>query len=194
MQFWYLTSNFLLAERPKRFIIKWFYKTKPFKFQYWAECTVTSDKLTMTKDRSIFGLGYMGCALIKLWPLTSKSRVPFVWNDGHAAADQHESTSWSAHDVYHATRGDAQDAQDAPQNGHAQFGDDDGKAKWLCPVTAQIAVFDSEVRTFKPPLVHNEFLADDKMANISLDVHTFIAQKSRLQSSLDYTFLSSTEQ
>ena len=37
------------------------------------------------------------------------------------------------------------------------------------------------------------FLADDKMANISLDVHTFIAQnvtKYRFQSSLDYTFLS----
>ena len=37
------------------------------------------------------------------------------------------------------------------------------------------------------------FLADDKMANISLDVHTFIAQnlpKYRFQSSLAYTFLS----
>ena len=37
------------------------------------------------------------------------------------------------------------------------------------------------------------FLADDKMANISLDVRTFIAQnlpKYHFQSSLDYTFLS----
>ena len=36
-------------------------------------------------------------------------------------------------------------------------------------------------------------IADDKMANISLDVHTFIAEnlpKYRLQYSLDYTFLS----
>ena len=39
-------------------------------------------------------------------------------------------------------------------------------------------------------------LADDKMANISLDVHTFIAQnlpKGNFQSSLDYTFLSLSE-
>ena len=37
------------------------------------------------------------------------------------------------------------------------------------------------------------FLADDKMANISLDVHTFVAQnipKYHFQSSLDYTSLS----
>ena len=37
------------------------------------------------------------------------------------------------------------------------------------------------------------FLADDKMANISLDVHTFIAQnlpKYHFKSSLDYTSLS----
>ena len=37
------------------------------------------------------------------------------------------------------------------------------------------------------------FLADDKMANISLDLHTFIAQnlpKYIFQSSPDYTFLS----
>ena len=37
------------------------------------------------------------------------------------------------------------------------------------------------------------FSADDKMANITLDVHTFIAQnlpKYRFQSSLDYTFIS----
>ena len=36
------------------------------------------------------------------------------------------------------------------------------------------------------------FLADDKMANILLDVHTFIAHnlpKYHFQSSLDYTFL-----
>ena len=39
-------------------------------------------------------------------------------------------------------------------------------------------------------------LADDKMANISPDLHTFIAQnllKYRFQSSLDYTFLSLSE-
>ena len=39
------------------------------------------------------------------------------------------------------------------------------------------------------------FLADNKMANISLDVHTFIAQnlpKYHFQSSLYYTFLSLT--
>ena len=39
-------------------------------------------------------------------------------------------------------------------------------------------------------------LADDKMANSSLDVRTFIAQnllKYRFQSSLDYTFLSLSE-
>ena len=39
------------------------------------------------------------------------------------------------------------------------------------------------------------FLADDKMANISLDVHTFITQnrpKYRFESSLDHTFLSSS--
>ena len=38
-------------------------------------------------------------------------------------------------------------------------------------------------------------LADDKMANISLDVHTFIAQKLkkyRFQSSVDYSTLSLT--
>ena len=37
------------------------------------------------------------------------------------------------------------------------------------------------------------FLADNKTVNVSLDVQTFIAQnlpKYRLQSSLDYTFLS----
>ena len=50
-------------------------------------------------------------------------------------------------------------------------------------------------QTIQPPLVHNVIdivrliLADD-MANISLDVHTFIAQnlsKYRFQSSIDYT-------
>ena len=43
------------------------------------------------------------------------------------------------------------------------------------------------------PLVKACVLADDKMTNISLDVHTLIApnlQKYRFQSSLDYTFLS----
>ena len=54
-----------------------------------------------------------------------------------------------------------------------------------------------ECRT-QTPLVHNVyklvvFLADDKMANTSLDLHTFITQnlpKYIFQSSLDYTFLS----
>ena len=43
--------------------------------------------------------------------------------------------------------------------------------------------------------VMHVFLADVKMANISLDVHTFIAQnlpKYNFQSSLDSTFLSLT--
>ena len=47
----------------------------------------------------------------------------------------------------------------------------------------------------QPLLSKHVFLADDKMANTSLDVHTFIAQnlpKYIFQSSLDYTFLSSS--